>query len=162
MTLTLNTCSTSWVPQDGRNTSNRPPNGVTGAICEKTKKSASEFMKFLHEGMDHSVSQWCRIYQLEEIKIKAGETPDELVKRIQGLADTAHNGNRSNHIWDVSYMPYTYHHIRQHVINGAWPLVQWMLWQKVQRKSQCGNCTKPHSPSRQHCPAWNSTCSFCH
>ena len=31
--------------------------GVTAEICEKTKKSASEFMKFLHAGMDHPVSQ---------------------------------------------------------------------------------------------------------
>ena len=37
--------------------------------------------------MDHPVSQRCRIYQLEEIRIKAGETPDELVERIRGLAD---------------------------------------------------------------------------
>ena len=37
--------------------------------------------------MDHPVSQQCRIYQLEEIRIKAGETPDELVERIRGLAD---------------------------------------------------------------------------
>ena len=35
--------------------------GATAAICEKTKKSASEFMKFLHEGMDHPVShKWKR------------------------------------------------------------------------------------------------------
>ena len=63
------------------------PDGATATIPEKTKKSASEFMKFLHEGMDHPVSQRCRIYQLEEIQIKAGETPDELVERIRGLAD---------------------------------------------------------------------------
>ena len=44
-------------------------------------------MEFLHSSMDHPVSQQCRIYQLEEIRIKAGETPDELVERIRGLAD---------------------------------------------------------------------------
>ena len=37
--------------------------------------------------MDHPVSQQCRIYQLEEIRIKAGETLDKLVERIQILAD---------------------------------------------------------------------------
>ena len=37
--------------------------------------------------MDHPVSQQCRIYQLEEIRIKAGETPDKLVERLRGLAD---------------------------------------------------------------------------
>ena len=44
-------------------------------------------MDFLHSSMDHPVSQQCRIYQLEEIRIKAGETPDELVERIRGLAE---------------------------------------------------------------------------
>ena len=44
-------------------------------------------MEFLHSSMDHPVSQQCRIYQLEEIRVKAGETPDELVEQIQGLAD---------------------------------------------------------------------------
>ena len=33
------------------------PNGATLAIRDKTKKSAIEFMNFLHEGMDHKVSQ---------------------------------------------------------------------------------------------------------
>ena len=61
--------------------------GATVEIREKQKKDAEEFMKFLHAGMDHPVSQRCRIYQLEEIRIKAGETPDELIDRIRGLAD---------------------------------------------------------------------------
>ena len=34
--------------------------------------------------------------------------------------------------------------------------------QKVPKKSQCGNCTKPHAPGRQHCPAKDSTCHCCH
>ena len=36
--------------------------------------------------------------------------------------------------------------------------------QKFPKKSggNCGNCTKPHGPGRQNCPARNSTCSFCH
>ena len=44
-------------------------------------------MEFLHSSTDHPVSQWCRIYQLEEIRIKAGELPDELVERIWELAN---------------------------------------------------------------------------
>ena len=44
-------------------------------------------MEFLHSSMDHPVSQRCRIYQLEEVRIKAGETPDEHVERMWGLAD---------------------------------------------------------------------------
>ena len=42
-----------------------------------------------------TVSQRCRIYQLEEIRIKAGETPDELTEQIRGLA------NRCNFPTDV-------------------------------------------------------------
>ena len=63
------------------------PSGATAEEREKKKKSAKLFMDFLHSSMDHPVSQRCRIYQLEEIRIKAGETPDELVERIRGLAD---------------------------------------------------------------------------
>ena len=44
------------------------PHGATLAIRDKMKKSATEFMKFLYAGMDHPVSQHCRIYQLEEIE----------------------------------------------------------------------------------------------
>ena len=56
------------------------PSGATAEEREKNKKSAKLFMEFLHISMDHPVSQRCRIYQLEEIRIKAGETPDELVE----------------------------------------------------------------------------------
>ena len=52
-------------------------------------------MEFLHSSMDHPVSQRCRIYQLQEIRIKASETPDELVEQIQGLA------NRCNFPTDI-------------------------------------------------------------
>ena len=63
------------------------PSGATAEEQEKNKKSAKLFMDFLHSSMDHPISQRFRIYQLEEIRIKAGETPDELVERIRGLAD---------------------------------------------------------------------------
>ena len=56
------------------------PSGATAEEGEKNKKSAKLFMEFLHCSMDHPVSQQCRIYQLEEIRIKVGETPDELVE----------------------------------------------------------------------------------
>ena len=32
------------------------PDGATAAICEKSKKSASAFMKFLHDSIDHPVT----------------------------------------------------------------------------------------------------------
>ena len=63
------------------------PSGATAEEWDKNKKSAKLFMEFLHSSMDHPVSQRCRIYQLEEMRIKASETPDELVERIQGLAN---------------------------------------------------------------------------
>ena len=63
------------------------PLGATAEEQEKNKKSAKLFIEFLHSSMDHPVFQQCRIYQLEEIRIKAGETPDDLVEQIWGLAD---------------------------------------------------------------------------
>ena len=63
------------------------PSGATAEEREKNKKSAKLFMEFLHSSMDHPVSQQCRIYQLEEIRIKAGETLDKIIEWIRGLAD---------------------------------------------------------------------------
>ena len=63
------------------------PAGETAAERDAAKQSANAFMDYLHSSMDHPVSQRCRIYQLEEIRIKAGETPDELVERIRSLAE---------------------------------------------------------------------------
>ena len=37
--------------------------------------------------MDHIVSQRYQIYQLEDVQIKPGETPDELVDHLRALAD---------------------------------------------------------------------------
>ena len=37
--------------------------------------------------MDHPVSQCCRIYLLEDVWVLPGETPDELMECIHGLAD---------------------------------------------------------------------------
>ena len=37
--------------------------------------------------MDHTVPQWCWIYQLEDVWIKPEETPDELVDHWRALAD---------------------------------------------------------------------------
>ena len=46
---------------------------------ETDKKGAKLFKEFLHSSMDYPISQQCRIYQLEEIRIKAVKTPDELL-----------------------------------------------------------------------------------
>ena len=63
------------------------PRGDSEAERSRKKKSAKEFLEYLHSTMDHPVSQQCRIYQLEEIRIRPGETHDELVERIRNLAD---------------------------------------------------------------------------
>ena len=51
------------------------------------KASADKCMDYFLSTMDHEVSQCCRIYQLEDIRIQAGESPDELVKCLHALAD---------------------------------------------------------------------------
>ena len=51
------------------------PEGATKADHKNKKKSAAEFLKYISSTMDHPVSQWCRIYQLEDVHICPGETP---------------------------------------------------------------------------------------
>ena len=123
------------------------PSGAAAEEWEKNKKSAMLFMEFLHSSMDHLVSQWCRIYQLEEIRIKAGETPDKLIERIRGLADrcnfptdvekerhiqfqmvhalsdrpdqeTLGDEDQSNYCWNAGCVLHTHRNHRQHVFNG--------------------------------------------
>ena len=62
------------------------PTGTDVEISKK-KKLASAFMDYLSSTMDHAVSQRCRIYQLEDVHIRPGESPDELVDRLRALAD---------------------------------------------------------------------------
>ena len=59
----------------------------TAAEIEKAKASTDKFMDYLFSTMDHEVSQCCRIYQLEDIRIWAGESPDELIEHLRALAD---------------------------------------------------------------------------
>ena len=44
------------------------PTGTADEIARK-KKRASAFMDYLSSTMDHAVSQCCRIYQLEDVRI---------------------------------------------------------------------------------------------
>ena len=62
------------------------PTGTADEISKK-KKQASAFMDYLSSMMDHAVSQCCRIYQLEDVHIQPGESPDELVNCLHALAD---------------------------------------------------------------------------
>ena len=62
------------------------PTGTADEIGKK-KKQASAFMDYLSSMMDHAVSQCCRIYQLEDVRIWPGESPDELIDHLWALAD---------------------------------------------------------------------------
>ena len=63
------------------------PAGVTTDDIVATKKSAKSLLDHLASQMDHTVSQQCQIYQLEDVQIKAGETPDALVDHLRALTD---------------------------------------------------------------------------
>ena len=54
------------------------PSGTNDEV-KKKKASANKFVDYLLSTMDHEVSQHCRIYQLEDVRIQAGESPDELM-----------------------------------------------------------------------------------
>ena len=167
------------------------PEGATVAIREKTKKSAKEFMTYLHSSMDHPVSQRCRIYQLEEIRIKAGESPEELVERIRGLADRCNfptDAEKERHIQfrlvralsdtelvrklltlkleattaEMLALCRTHIAIADNMSSMGFTHKNVSAIQKAPKKPfMCGNCTKHHAPGRDHCPAKNSTCHGC-
>ena len=152
-------------------------------------------MEFLHSSMDHPVSQRCRIYQLEEIRVKAGETPDELVKRIRGLADRCNfptDAEKERHIQfrmvcalsdtdlirkllamkieattaEMLAVCRTHIAIADNMSSMGLSTKAISAVQKTMKKSSthstpCGNCTKRHTPGREHCPAKDSTCHSC-
>ena len=62
------------------------PSGTDDEV-KKIKASADKFMDDLLSTMDHEVSQHCKIYQLEDVMIWAGESPDELMESLHALAD---------------------------------------------------------------------------
>ena len=51
----------------------QPPG--TDDKVKKTKASADKFMDYLLSLLDHEVSQCCRIYQLEDVRIRARKSP---------------------------------------------------------------------------------------
>ena len=51
-----------------------------------SKKSAKSFLDHLASQVHCTVSQRCQIYQLEDVQIKPGDTPDELVDCLGALA----------------------------------------------------------------------------
>ena len=64
-----------------------PPASVTTYDIAATKKGVNSCLDHLASQMDHTVSQRCQIYQLEDVQIKLGETPDELVDHLKALSN---------------------------------------------------------------------------
>ena len=62
------------------------PSGTDDKV-KKIKASADKFMDYLLSMMDCEVSQCCRIYQQEDVRIQAGESHDELMECLCALAD---------------------------------------------------------------------------
>ena len=146
-------------------------------ICrgrEKNRQSAKLFMEFLHSYMDYLVSQRCRIYQLEQTRIKAGEIPDKLVGQIQGLVNRCNfptDAEKERHIQLLvlkikatvanmlavycSYVAITDNMSSMGLATKAVNAVQ-----KTNKMSFfiCSNCTKHHAPGRDNCPAKDSIC----
>ena len=132
---------------------------------------------------------------MEEIRIKAGETPDELVERIRGLADRCNFPTGAEKERDIQFqMVHALSNTdlirkllamkikattaemlavcRTHIAiadnmssmglsTKAVSAVQKMTKKPPTHGSPCGNCTKRHTPGRDHCPAKDSTCHSC-
>ena len=164
------------------------PSGSPAEEWEKNKMSAKLFMEFLHSSMDYPVSQWCRIYQLEELRIEAGKTWDKLFERTLGLAD------RCNFLTDAEkerYIQFQMVHalsnsnlIRKllamkieatiakmlavchidiiitdnmssiHLSTETVSAVQKMTKKLSAHGNSCCNCTKFHTPERDHYLPW--------
>ena len=78
------------------------PTGTADEIARK-KKWATAFMDYLSLTMDHTVSQCCRIYQLEDVRIWPGESPDELVDHLWALADWCNFPTEDEKEWNIKY-----------------------------------------------------------
>ena len=128
---------------------------------------------------------------MEEIRIKAGKTPDELVEQIRGLADRCNfpiDTEKERHIqfrmvrglsdtdliWKLLAMKIdattaemlavcqTHIAIADNMslmglANKAIGTVQKMK-KPQSHGSTCGNCTKHHTPGREHCPGLHLSC----
>ena len=60
-------------------------------------------MDYLSSTMDHAVLQRCRIYQLEDVRIRPRASPDELVNCLRALADRCNFLTEDEKEWNVQY-----------------------------------------------------------
>ena len=188
-------CSISWVPSDEGSTSSGTPlvrpqrnERRVGRVPSSLWSSytAPWITLFLN---DAGFTSW------EEIRIKAGETPDELVERIRGLADRCNfptDAEKERHIQfrmvralsdtdlirkllamkieatTAEMLAVCRTHIAipdnmssMGLSTKAVSAVQKMTKKASSHGNPCGNCTKRHTPGREHCPAKDSTCHSC-
>ena len=85
------------------------PTGMTANDAAATERSAKSFLDHLAYQMDHTLSQRCQIYQLEEVWIKPGQTPDEMVDHLRALADKCNFLTDKEKEWNVQF--YLFHAI---------------------------------------------------
>ena len=79
--------------------------GVTTNDIAATKKRVKSFPDHLASQMDHTVSQQCQIYQLEDVWIKPAETPDELVDHLRALTNRCYFPTDEAKEWNVQFCP---------------------------------------------------------
>ena len=60
-------------------------------------------MDYLLSMIDHEVSQHCRIYQLEDVRIWAGESPDELMESLPWLTDATSQSMMKRNVMCSTY-----------------------------------------------------------
>ena len=128
-------------------------NGTSGCWCEcrwycSCQKSAKSFLDHLACQMDHTVSQWCTIYQLENVRIKPGETPDELVNHLKVLANRFNFPNRWVKGTKCPILSSLCLHRQwaDHEISYSWP--------QSHRSQDAWNMQDSHSYSRQPQYCW--------
>ena len=108
-----------------------------------TKKSTKFFLDHLASQMDHTVSQWCKIYQLEDVWIKPGETPDELADHLRALPNRHNFPTDEEKEWNVQF------HL-VHALTDS-ELVKKLLTLDLRTTTakMFKTCRTPHNHSRQ-------------
>ena len=81
----------------------RTPASVTTNGIVATRKSVKSFLDDLVSQMYHTVSQRCQIYQLEDVQIKPGETPDVLIECLRALANRCNLPTDDKKEWNVHF-----------------------------------------------------------
>ena len=76
---------------------------VTTDDIAAARKSVKSFLDHLASQKDHTLSQWCQIYQLKDVRINAGETPDEYVDHLRALTNRCNFPTDEEKGWNVQF-----------------------------------------------------------